>query len=614
MFGLERGKGGNIVVWLILGILALAFGFTFGLPSDQLSVGENGLVKVFGETVGNDDFVYEHRAINRVIPLPEGEEGMTLGVREEVLEAVIERLVLAHVGERLGLMTQTRDAELLTRDGFRLVLDEDQPYAWAGLDKFDLQEFRAWLGEFGVSEARYLEIQRQELLARQVRDLILASATVPEAELWEAYEQDNNQLSLRYVRFAIPDFAELVDPSEAEIDAWLVEHEAELQEAWELNQPRFLKLPAQVDLRILAINKPIAPPSGATAELIAEHEARMAAARAQAEQARKRIVEGGESFAAVARELSQHRDTARSGGRFGWTIVTEPGSGLDPIVDSTALSLIGGEPQQVSPVVEGEEALFLVLVAGQREGDVPEAIAKRELASDAIRSTRGRELAKREADEALLAIQDGASLTDLFAAKPALGDGGENIEDYPLGGGPSPATGLTGPRRTLGFFGVQHEIAETGLFTYGSGIPGIGANPILASAAWDSDPSEAILPKVFEVPGGYLIAKVDERLVGDKDGYAEARPALYERLVLQRANAVLIQFAKHQCYLGKARVDIRIDDKAVARLMSYDGQIMTDAEGVRLTPPYEVCARVGERGGALRLSMALRGRGRGGGP
>ncbi len=594
MFGLERGKGGNLVVWLILGILALAFGFTFGLPSDQLSLGENGLVKVFGETVTKEDIIYEHQAIARVIPLPEGEEAQTLGVREEVLEAVIERLVLAHVGEELGLMTETRDAELLSKDGFRLVLDEDQPYAWAGQETFDYQEFKAWLMEFGVSEARYLEIQRQELLARQVRDLVMSTVTIPESELWEAYEKDNNQLSLSYVRFPDQDYAELVDPTDAEVDAWIAEHEAELNESWEINQPRFLKLPAQVDLRIVAINKPIAPPETAGEELLAEYQTRLAAARASAEQARTRVIEGGESFASVARELSQDADTARSGGRFGWTIVTEPGSGLDPIVDSTAATL---EDNAVSEVVEGEEAFFVVMVTGHREGDVPEELAKRELAADAVRQARGKELAKREADEALLAIKEGAKLGDLFKAQPALGEDGENIEDYQLGGG-----AIAKPER---------KVEETGLFTYGAAIPGIGANPSLANAAWDGDPSAPIIPEVFEVPGGFLIAAVDKRLVADKEGFAKARAELYENQALQRANSVLVQFAKNQCYLGKARVDIRVNDKAVDRWMSYDGQLQKDENGVRLTPPYRVCARVGERGGALRLSMALRGRGRG---
>jgi parvulin-like peptidyl-prolyl isomerase len=592
MIGQERGKGGNLVAWLILGVLAIAFGFTFGLPSDQLSLGQNGLVKVHGESVGNEDIVYQTQAIARVIGLPEGEEAQTFGVREEVLEAVIERLVLGHVGEELGLMTETRDAELLTKDGFRLVLDEDVPYPWAGGETFDYQQFKAWLADFGVSENRYLEIQRQELLARQVRDLIMATTTISEPELWAAYEKDNNQLSLSYVRFASSDYADLVDPTDAEIDAWMADHEAELTESWELNQPRFLKLPPQVDLRIIAINKPIAPPEGSGEELLGEHQTRLATARAAAEQARTRVVEGGEPFATVARELSQHSDTARSGGRFGWTIVTEPGSGLDPIIDSTAATLADNA---VSEIIDGEEAFYVIMVAGHREGDVPEELAKRELAAEAVRSARGKELAQREADEALLAIKEGATLGELFAAKPALGQDGENIEDYQLGGG-----SVANPER---------KIEETGLFTYGEAVPGIGAHPALTNAAWDSDTSAAIIPEVFVVPGGFLLAKVDERKVADKEGFAEARRELYSRLVLQRSNSVLVQFAKNQCYLSKARVDIRINDKAVDQLMSYDGQLMKDENGVRLTPPYRVCARVGERGGALRLQMALRGRG-----
>ncbi|HVH97947.1 MAG TPA: SurA N-terminal domain-containing protein [Enhygromyxa sp.] len=596
MIGQERGKGGNLVAWLILGILAIAFVFTFGLPSDQVSLGQNGLVKVHGEPVGNEDFVYQTQAIARVIGLPEGEEAQTFGVREEVLEAVIERLVLGHVGEELGLMTETRDAEMLTKDGFRLVLDEDVPYPWAGGQPFDYQQFKAWLTDFGVSEARYLEIQRQELLARQVRDLLMASTTISEPELWAAYEKDNNQLSLSYVRFPSSDYADLVDPTDAEIDAWMTEHEAELAESWELNQPRFLKLPPQVDLRLIAINKPIAPPPGSDAELVADHEARMAAAKASAEAARKRIVEGGEPFATVARELSQHADTARSGGRFGWTIITEPGSGLDPIIDSSAATLADAA---VSEVIEGEESFYVIMVAGHREGDVPEDLAKRELAAEAVRSARGKELAQREADEALLAIKEGATLDQLFAKKPALGQDGENIEDYPLGSNPDGGA-VAKPDR---------KIDETGLFTYGEAVPGIGAHPGLTNAAWESDPNAAIIPEVFVVPGGFLLAKVEERKVADKAGFADARAELYQRLILQRANSVLVQFAKHQCYLSKARVDIRINDKAVDQLMSYDGQLMKDEKGVRLTPPYRVCARVGERGGALRLQMALRGRG-----
>jgi peptidyl-prolyl cis-trans isomerase D len=593
MFGLERGKGGNLVTWLILGILALAFGFTFGLPSDQLSFGESGLIKVHGTNVAQDDFVYQRQVMSQVMRLPEGEDAQVIGVREEVLEAVVERLLLAHIGERLGLMTEIHDAEVMTKDGLGIVLGQDMPYRWAGTDDFSYQEFKQILGAFGVSETRYLEIQRQELLARQVRDLLESSITIPEPEVWAEYERQRNKLSLSYVRFPSSEYADLVDPSEADIDAWMADHQAELEESWEINQPRFRKLPPQVDLRLIQITKPVALPANLAddEELVAEQQERLAAARATAEAARARVVEAGESFAAVAREVSRHADTARAGGRFGWTIVTDPGSGLDPLIDATAATLEAGA---ISEVVEGDDAFYIVMVAGHRVGDTPEELAKRELAAEAFRLARGKELAKRAADEALLAVQSGTALDELFAGKPAMGAGTKNIEDY----------GLEGETDTL-----ARSLEETGLFGYGEAIPGIGAHPGLTNAAWKAGPEAPILGEVFVVPGGWLIAAVDERMTVDEAGYADARPEIYARLAQMRAHTVLATFTKHECYLGKARVDIRVNHPVVNRLMSYDGKIQTDDEGVRLTPPYRTCARVGEGGGMLRLQQILRGSG-----
>jgi peptidyl-prolyl cis-trans isomerase D len=607
MQGLERGKSGNLVTWLILGVIAIAFGFGFGLPSDQLSMGETGLVKVHGESVTKEDFVYQKRAISWVVPLPEGEEAQTIGVREEVLEAVIERLVLNHVGEQLGMRAETRDAELLTKDGFLLVLDQDRPWPWADKERFDYEMLKRGLMQFNVSEARYLEFQRQELLARWVRDLIAASVTIPESELWAAYEKDNNQMSLRYVRYSAGDYSEMVDPTQTEIDAYVADNADALQEAWEVNQSRFLKLPAQVDLRLIEFTRPVAPPPDSAPELMAEYEAKLTAAREVAAAARKRIVEGGESFASVARELSRHTDTARSGGRFGWTQVADAdggvGSGFEPIVDTTASTLA---ENQVSEVLEGEEAMYLIMVAGRREGDVPEDIAKRELAGEAVQTARGRELAKRAAEEALLAVKGGADLDELFAdSKPALGDPnnpiapGESVEDF--GATPSPAA-------------PKHTVEETGLFTYGQSIPGIGTEPTLSNAAWESEQGAPILDQVFDVPGGFLIASVDERQVADKAGFAEARVKLYRELSLQRANTIISGFTKHQCYLGKARVDIRVNEKQLAVWMNYGTETPTDENGVPLVPPYRVCDRVGDRGGLLQLAMMLRGRGNAGLP
>ena len=109
----ERGKS-DIITWIILGVLALAFGLTFGLPADQLSYGESAIIQVHGESVNREDFVYQQATIQYLMnrALPEGEQAQAMGVREEVLESVVERLVLVDAGHDLGLGTELRDAEL----------------------------------------------------------------------------------------------------------------------------------------------------------------------------------------------------------------------------------------------------------------------------------------------------------------------------------------------------------------------------------------------------------------------------------------------------------------------------------------------------------------------
>lgn len=601
-----RGKSGNLVVWLLLGVLALAFGLTFGLPSDQLSMGESGYVRVHGENVTKEDFAYQTRALSLVVALPEGERSAMMGVREEVLEAVIERLVLVDTANELGLAAETRDAELLTKAGWIIVLGTEQPkWPWIQDGKFDYTYFKARLGEFAVPEPRYLEIQRQELLALQVRDLISAATVVPESELWAEYEKDNNQLGLRYVRFPYEDYAELVDPTPAEVDAWIADHGPELTESWERNQYQFVKLPAQVELRLIEVPKPIAPPADADESMKAEWQARYDAAKAALEAGRMRIVEGSETFPKLARAISKHTDTSRGGGYFGWVQVTDTGSGLDPVIDEAAQKLADGE---VSPVLESEQSFWLITVEGHREGDVPEADAKRELAEEAVRKARGRELAKQAAEEALLAVREGKSLRDLFSsAAPQLGSDPaiDPIEELPLGGDPLGGAPLGGdPAQPSN--AVAPRLEETGLFAYGKAIPGLGLQAELSDAAWAAE-IDATLEQVWEVPGAYALAQVQSKDSATREGFAAARPELYREAAKQRANGTVSAFTKHRCYLGKATVDIRVNEKEIAKLMNYGDLAPKDEQGNPVLRPYEVCSRVGDGGGLLRMAMMLGG-------
>lgn len=564
-----RRSATSVFAWLILGILALVFGLSFGLPSDSIKIGSDAYVTVNGEPIKGSDYQYQYAVAKSFMPLPKDEKmAEMMGVKQEVLEAIVERHVLSDVGEKMGLGATVWDAETLTIAGQMIFFGDTVD--WLGDTKFNYDIFtKRFLRTLQISEKNYLEVQRREILARTVRDLIASSVVVSEGELRAAYDEEANQLSLRYVRFEPSSYAQLVDPTTDEVAAYVESHTEELDKAFESQGSRFTKLGKQARVRILKVDAPADDPEKA------------AAARTTIAAARKRITKGTD-FRTVAREVSTDTATARRGGEYGWASIEGTGSGLDPKVDEAAQSLEDG---QVSPIVEGDGALYLVQVTGRREGDVPKEQAVLELAEEAIKDEKGKELAKRAADEALSAIKSGKTMADLFQSPDALPAPGEAIEAIEA----APAAPA-----------VRPEVQTTGLFRKGATIPGLGANPELTAAAWEADPKAEAIEQVFEAGTGFVIAGIDRRDSATDEGFAERRGALYDQLVKAKAGRTAATWAMRECMEAKAKGQLVVAEAKVKSLVTYDRK---DGEANPGFKPYSVCERVGNRGGMLKFGM-----------
>jgi parvulin-like peptidyl-prolyl isomerase len=584
----------TMVAWLMLGMLALAFGLSFGLPSDAITCGVEPLAKTYGDNILDEDYQYQFQAISLVLPIPKDEKFQeTIGLKQEVLDAILERRVLAKLGERMGLVAVKEDAEELTSDGHVIVLGNT--YDFLGEGTFNYEAFKQrHLPRFMVTEPKYLEYQRQELLARTVRDVLAGAITVSEAELRAEYEGRQNQLSLRYVRFEAGRFADLIDPAAADVDKHIEAHKDELVKQFEAQGVRFTKLPKQLRLRYIQVKKPQPPAEDADKATKATYEAALKDARAKIEGAAARQ-KAGEDFRTIARQVSEDAMTAARGGDYGWASVEGTGTGLDPMIDQTAATLKAGE---ASAVVESEEGLYLVRVDGVREGDVPQEEALRELAEEAVVRERGKALAKQAAMEALQALKDGKKLTELFKspevaagidALPVEGELGE------LGGAASGGA-ASGP-----------EIRVTGLFAKERPIPGLGQIAELTKAAWAADPKAEFIDGAFEVPDGVVIAAVEKKETATDEGLAAARAELYRELVERKANRVTARFAFNQCLADKARGDIVPREQKIQRLMTYETKLAVDAEGNQVLKPYVMCDRVGNRGGMMRAAALMGG-------
>lgn len=583
----------QIIVWMFLGVLALGFGLSFGLPSDAITCGVEPIAKAYGENVLDEDYQYQFQAISLVLPIPKDAQFQeTMGLKQEVLDAIVERRVLAKVAERIGLAALKEDAEEATANGHVLVLGNT--YDWLGDSAFNYDIFKLrHLPRFMVTEPKYLEYQRQELLARTVRDLIAGSVTVSEAELRAEYEGRQNQLSLRYVRYETSRFADLVDPSEAELTKYVEAHKDELIKQFTAQGTRFTKLPKQVRLRFMQVHKPQPPAEDADKATKAAYDAALKAARSKIDAAAAKLA-AGEEFRALARTVSDDEMTASRGGDYGWASVDGTGTGLDPAIDKAALELKSGTN---SPVIESEEAFYIVRVDGQREGDVAQEEALRELAEEGVVKEKGKELARLAAKESLQALKDGKKLTELFKSPDAMGLDAPGIDGLPVGG----EVGKTEPEKK------GPELRVTGLFARERPIPGLGMNAELTKAAWEADPKAEFIDGVFEIEDGLVIAAVEKKETATEEGLAAARAELYRELVARKAGRVTARFAFNTCLADKARGDIVPHEAKIKRLMTYETKMAVDEQGNMVLKPYVMCDRVGNRGGMLRASAMMNG-------
>lgn len=592
-----RKSSTSVFAWLLLGALALVFGLSFGLPSDTLTLGARPLAQVHGERVSRDDFVYQFNAVAGFVRIPQDEKlQQLLGVREEVLDSIVERLVLAETAESLGLSAIERDAEELTADGHIIVLGNTQ--YWLGDNKFNYERFTGGLlRNLQISQSRYLEFQRQEILARTVRDLVAASTVVPESEVRQAYDDEANQLSLRYAQFQAADYADLVDPTPEQLADHVAANRDTLMEAYGRSGARFSKLPARARVRLIRADLPPALADDADAAAKTAHRQATTAAKARIAAARAAI-DGGEAFPAVARRTTDDASNRKRGGEVGWVNVEGTGSGQEPVVDEAIKAL---EPGATSDMIVGEEAVYLVHVVGRREaGDVPEADALLELAEQAVRAARGRELAKQAAEEARLALQGGKAMTDVFQGADTTDLANTPIEELVDAAAKeaetTEATGTDEPQRP--------ELQTSGLFAKSQPVPGLGSAPELVQAAWAAEGTPEFLDQLFEVADGFVIAGVAERKSGSDEEFAERRSEIARRLVDQKAAMLTASFTKRRCLEDKAAGKVDVDDAQARSLLTYN---LGADEPVAPQKPYSVCERAGMRGALLRQARFLGG-------
>jgi peptidyl-prolyl cis-trans isomerase D len=490
----------NPIILIAIAMITVVFIFTFGSwggsdVSGSLPMAATVNGRVISEAMFNVQYSRQFQNKQLVRRGYTREDAQKEGLRDQVLDDLIDRELLAQVAEDRGLVVSDDEVVKYIKDRF------------FGADReFDREEYtRIVNGYYQTSEARFEAQVRRDILADRMQKLVEASLHVSDGELREEFDSRYNRADLELVRVDPLWFKDLPKPLSDEVDTWAAANGEAIEKHYNEFINRYRK-----DKRVKARHILIKAAEDATEE-------EKQKARGRAEEARKRVTDGGEEFAKVAEELSEDDGSKKNGGDLG---TFGKGRMVKPFEDA-AFALKAGD---ISQIVESRFGFHVIKVEEVLEPEVQELDeVRKEIAEKLMREGAQKTKAEELARNALAQLKEGKALEEL------------EVEGLELPSADPLAAGKRDP------FAPRAE--TTGWFAKNARyVPRVGVDAELVKAAFELTKEAPVSDRVFTVSKRLYVIRLKDRERADPAKFTEERTALSEGLLRTRRAAVVEQF------------------------------------------------------------------------
>ncbi len=347
----------------------------------------------------------------------------TLDLRRLIANGLIERELLLHEADRLGIsVSKNSISDELLSGRAHISLPANEGSLWSyrlGLcipdmagqrcepgtemirmlpvknsetKEFDLKKYdRVVRNTTNRSPREFREMQRKELIADRMRDLVRSRVRVPESVAFEQYSRQRSRVTVRTVDIKRSWFAKyLVDTSNKAVDEWAADNKAQVDAAWKAEKAAWTKGCPEIREIVIPF----------TADTTDDDKVIL---RGKIDAAKKQL-DSGQPFARVARETSEG-PTAMIGGEVG-CLSKRYGDDFKQISDAVK-SL---KPGQLSPVIETPDGFHLVqLEKHVAEADL-EKVGRRVIARRLQAKFDAEEMAKKFAADLMAKAKSGEKL------------------------------------------------------------------------------------------------------------------------------------------------------------------------------------------------------------
>ncbi|MCC6648524.1 MAG: peptidylprolyl isomerase [Polyangiaceae bacterium] len=445
------------------------------------------------------------------------------GVRQKVLDGLVERELLVMDAGRLGLRISDDELSAELRSGavlFSLPAAELYDGAQTAITmptkvdgKFDEKTYNKSLRSYvGRSQQEFREMQELEHVAARMRDVVRARVRVGEGELFDVYASQKTTASFRYVKLSRGFFTRRVDVGKAAIAAYQTDHKAELDAAWESRKSQYLPECRRARHILVKVDH------------TAKDEER-ALARKKIEDARARVTKKSEPFEAVAREVSDDT-SAWEGGDLG---CFQKGRMVKPFEDA----VFAMKPGDVSDVIETEYGFHVIKLEAIRAGADAEADGRAQLAKERIRAAeveaKTSELGKALLEQAAAGKPLDEALASLLAPFDQRPGADEKKKDAKEADKPAPRPEPDRP------------VVETARDATATKPPA-GLSPDDAAALFALEKPGAVPPSILRGDDGYVVAQLIEKKAATRDEFLKERdkdPLLRQMQAAKRRDALL---------------------------------------------------------------------------
>src|SRR6266568_519608 len=411
------------------------------------------------------------------------------------------------------------------------------------------------VSRYGYTVPQFEQLVKEDILINKLRTLVGSSAAVTDAEVRQQFEKQNTKVKFDYAILKKDDVLKTIHPADAELKAYydrnkntyvnsipekrqlkyVVFDTSKLLAQTQLTQQDFqnyydqhrdeYRVPEQVNVRQIVINKPLAGPDGKLDQKALD------AARSKAEDVLKQLKAGG-NFSDLAKKYSEDSDTAKKGGSLGWVRPDVfPAAAVKNAVSSTAQG-------QSSGLIDAGYAFVVIHMDDKQGAHVKSVDEVKPQIEPLIKQQRAAQAAQQQSDQ-LLSEARSTSLEKAASAK-----------------------------------GLQ--VITTDFVNRNDLLPGIGTDPQFTNAAFGQNASAP--PDVVPLHQGYAIYQVTAVKPPSTPTFEEIRDRVEQEFKNERAGQLLAQKTQELSDRAKADHDLKKVAKELGAQYKTSDLVLPDGQ------------------------------------